>query len=180
MKQAALAFLMSVALIGCGINHVQSQLEASSKSDQGTDSAIVSEETVYKNTQYGFEFSLPDSWKGYTVVQDKWEGAADEAEQPKTAEAGVTLLLRHPQWRSEKLRQDIPIMVFTLAQWESLTADKFHIGAAPMNPSEIGRNSKYVFAIPARYNYAFPEGYEEVEQVLKGTPLKATENFAVQ
>lgn len=58
-------------------------------------------------------------------------------------------------------------MVFTPAQWNSLQGDEFHIGAAPMNPSELGRSSQYVLALPARYNYAFPTGYEEVEQILK-------------
>ena len=28
----------------------------------------------YKNTQYGFLFSLPDSWKGYSIVETNWKG----------------------------------------------------------------------------------------------------------
>jgi hypothetical protein len=52
--------------------------------------------------------------------------------------------------------------------------DEFHIGAAPINPSELGRNATYVFALPARYNYAFPTGYEEVDEILKGNPLRST------
>lgn len=59
-------------------------------------------------------------------------------------------------------------MIFTLEQWGSLLEGKFHIGAAPIGPTELGRNSKYVFALPARYNFAFPEGYEEVEEIIKG------------
>jgi hypothetical protein len=58
-------------------------------------------------------------------------------------------------------------MIFTRAQWDLLTQDKIHIGAAPINPSELSRNANYVFAIPARYNYAFPLGYEEVENIIK-------------
>jgi hypothetical protein len=69
-------------------------------------------------------------------------------------------------------RQDIPIMIFTIEQWNMLQEDKFHIGAAPVGPSEFGRNNKYVFALPARYNYAFLKGYEEVEKILKENPLK--------
>ncbi|MDP1086626.1 hypothetical protein Q6245_30140, partial [Klebsiella pneumoniae] len=64
--------------------------------------------------------------------------------------------IRHPDWTSQNPRQDIPIMIFTLAQWNMLQQDEFHIGAAPINPSELGRNTSYVFARPARYNYAFP------------------------
>jgi len=43
--------------------------------------------------------------------------------------------------------------------------------AAPMGPKELARNTKCVFALPARYNYAFPAGYEEVEEILENNPL---------
>jgi hypothetical protein len=35
----------------------------------------------------------------------------------------------------------------------------------------LGVNEKYVFALPARYNYAFPAGYEEVENIIASQPL---------
>lgn len=79
-------------------------------------------------------------------------------------------------WTAQNQRQDIPIMVFTHAQWDALQNGEFHIGAAPIGPSELARNSSYVFALPARYNYAFPPGYEEVESILRGDPLKPFEN----
>jgi len=41
-----------------------------------------------------------------------------------------------------------------------------------MPPTELGRNSKYVFALPARYNYSYPTGWEEVDQIMKNNPLK--------
>ena len=68
-------------------------------------------------------------------------------------------------------------MVFTLAQWKALQDLEFSVGAAPIGPSELGRNSKYVFALPARYNYAFPKGFEEVEDIVKNKPLTPTETF---
>jgi hypothetical protein len=64
-------------------------------------------------------------------------------------------------------------MVFTLEQWNSLQQEKFHIGAAPIGPSELGRNNSYVFALPARYNFSFLKGYEEVESILNTHPLQA-------
>jgi hypothetical protein len=64
-------------------------------------------------------------------------------------------------------------MIITLKQWDALQNEKFHISAAPIGPSELGRNDKYVFALPPRYNYAFPLGHEEVEKILNGNPLKA-------
>jgi hypothetical protein len=126
----------------------------------------------YKNAQYGFSFSLPDSWKGYSIVTDTWEGWALSPQGDVPTETGPLISIRHPQWTQAVPRQDIPIMVFTIAQWNSLQQDKFHIGAAPINPSELGRNANYVFALPARYNYAFPAGYEEVDAILATKPLQ--------
>lgn len=132
---------------------------------------------VYRNTQYGFSFSLPESWKGYSVVTGKWEGLAmgGGPQGDRTVETGPVISIRHPQWTSQERRQDIPIMVFTLTQWNALQQGEFHIGAAPVGPSELGRNTRYVFALPARYNYAFPTGYEEVEKILASNPLQANE-----
>lgn len=130
---------------------------------------------IYKNTLYGFNFSLPQSWAGYTIVKDQWEGL--DVRSGKVVERGPIIKIRHPLWTKEKPRQDIPIMIFTLAQWNSLQKGNFHIGAAPIGPKELGRNSKYVFALPARYNFAFLPGYEEVEQILNSNALKQTEVF---
>jgi hypothetical protein len=131
-------------------------------------------EITYTNNDYGFEFALPMSWKGYSIVTSQWQGYAnrDAGGQILYAE-GPELSIRHPLWREQNPRQDIPIMIFTAAQWNDLQQDKFHIGAAPIGPSELGGNIKYVFALPARYNFAFPTGYEEVEQILAGNPLHA-------
>lgn len=128
---------------------------------------------VYTNTQYGFEFTLPASWEGYSIVESEWEGLPIGGETPVAS--GPIISIRHPLWTQSAPRQDIPIMVFTLAQWDALQKEEFHIGAAPIGPSELGRNAKYVFALPARYNYAFPTGFEEVEEILKGKPLKPIE-----
>ncbi len=135
-----------------------------------------SEGIVYRNAEYGFTFSLPASWEGYEIVTEEWEGTAIEgsAEEDGIAETGPMILIRHPQWTSEDPRQDIPVMVFTSAQWEALQQRDFSVGAAPVGPRELDRNSGYVFALPARYNFAFPTGYKEVEDILEGNPLQAS------
>lgn len=128
---------------------------------------------VYENTQYGFRFTLPNSWKGYTIVTDKWEGLSfTDSQGESVVESGAKISIRHPEWTSEQARQDIPILVFTIDQWNELQQEKFHIGAAPIGPSELIRNDKYVFALPARYNFAYPEGYQEVEDILKSNPIQ--------
>lgn len=128
---------------------------------------------VYKNTQYDFSFLLPERWKGYSIVNDTWQGA--DLKSGKVVATGPMLSIRHPQWTPENQRQDIPIMIFTVDQWNALEQGEFHIGAAPVNPSELGRNIKYVFALPARYNYAFQSGYQEVEKILANKPLQITQ-----
>lgn len=127
---------------------------------------------VYKNIEYGFNFTLPENWKGYSIVYDEWDGMDLKG---GTGAAGPMISIRDPRWTSNTPRQDIPIMIFTLDQWNSLQKGEFHIGAAPINPSELGRNNVYVFALPARYNYAFPPGYQEVDTILQSHPLKAVQ-----
>lgn len=137
---------------------------------------MVNDAITYLNTQYGFNFSLPMSWKGYTIVKDEWKGiAVGDPQNKQPLETGKMISIRHPQWTAQKPRQDIPIMIFAISQWNSLQKGDYHIGAAPIRPSELTRNARYVFALPARYNYAFPTGYEEVERILATKPLKAIE-----
>lgn len=127
---------------------------------------------VYHNAEYGFSFDLPASWAGYSVIPDTWIGTvSDPSKGDVPATQGPLISIRHPAWSAQQPRQDIPIMVFTLAQWQALQRQEFVVGAAPIGPTELGRNAAYVFALPARYNYAFPEGWQEVEQILSAAPL---------
>jgi hypothetical protein len=120
---------------------------------------------VYENKDYGFEINLPESWREYSVVVNRWEGLGLPGDAVVTD--GPMISLRHRAWTEEEQRQDIPIMILTTKQWDDLNQEKFHIGAAPIGPSELGRNANFVFALPARYNYAFLPGYEEVEQIIQ-------------
>ncbi len=133
---------------------------------------------VYENTKYGFRFKLPVSWKGYSIVTSKWEGRGLTG--GSVVETGPIISIRDPKWTVKTPRQDIPIMVFTHTQWNLLKQEVFHIGAAPLNPSELGRNNYYVFALPARYNYSFPAGYKEVETILANHPLQTTKATKLQ
>ena len=148
--------------------------QSPSASPTGTQTGL-----LYQNSEFGFSFSLPDSWKGYTIVTSQWQGSSTDTDEksPAPAITGPELSIRHPLWTKQNPRQDIPIIIFTLAQWDDLQQDKFHIGAAPINPTLLGKNSKYVFALPARYNYAFPTGYEEVDKILQSNPLHPNEDI---
>lgn len=127
----------------------------------------------YRNRDYGFTFTLPKSWSGYTIVAEAWEGRSVEGSiSVQITETGPKLLIRHPKWTKENPREDIPVMVFNMAQWDKVQQGKISLGAAPIGPAELGRNTTYVFALPARYNYDFLTGYQEVEQILTENPLK--------
>lgn len=103
----------------------------------------------------------------------QWTGYDTSSGTQVQAASGPLISVRHPLWAKDKPRQDIPVMIFTLAQWDEMNADKWHIGAAPINPSELARNTQYVFGLPARYNYAFPEGWEEVQALIDGGAVTA-------
>ena len=131
----------------------------------------------YENQEYGFYLYLPISWIGYSVIRGEWEGFSHNTSSGYAiVETGPQINVRHPLWSEENPRQDIPIMVFTLTQWDALLDEKFHIGAAPIGPKELGRNNKYVLALPARYNFAFLPGFEEVEEILENDAFKPIKN----
>ena len=110
-----------------------------------------------------FDFSLPADWEGYAILNQNWAGTwVDGSGKPPVT--GPEILLRSPKWTVANPTQDIPIMIFTPDEWNAVSSENLAVSAAPIPPSELGRNSKYVFALPARYNFAFLPGYEEVEK----------------
>ena len=125
---------------------------------------------VYKNSDFGFTFSLPDNWIGYTIVNNTWEGNPLAKNKPK--EFGTKLIIRNPKWTSTLPYEDIPVLVFTLTQWESYLKEEFSVSAAPILASELDRNNAYVFALPPRWNFDYSEGYVEAENIIKSNPLK--------
>ncbi len=128
----------------------------------------------YHNAEYGFTFALPPSWRGYSIVVSNWTGTVnDPARGDVPALQGPLLSIRHPLWTEQNPRQDIPIMIFTRSQWDALQRGAFLVSAAPVPPSELGSNASYVFALPPRYNYAFPAGWQEVETIIASHPLRS-------
>jgi hypothetical protein len=132
-----------------------------------------SKSILYSNTKYRFQFTLPARWKGFKIITSSWKGMEiTPKNQSKIVETGPYLSIRNPLWQQKHPRQDIPIYIFTLKQWNELMKSIFSVSAAPIPPSELGRNSKYIFALPARYNYSFLPGFQEVAKILAGKPLK--------
>ncbi len=105
---------------------------------------------------YGFRMALPESWNGYTVTTG-------------TLPFGFTVTLRHPLWTQANTYMDVPILVYPIAQWQTWEKNNFegYPTAAPIGPTERGRNATYVFATAPRYNYSFATDWENVEEIVK-------------
>jgi len=122
----------------------------------------------YRNREYGFCFTLPESWKGFRLLWSEWQGSVLTTNgEVAHVLRGPKLQIRHPKWTQENPREDMPIMIFTIAQWNESPI----VSAAPFGPAELGRNRKYVFAVPPRWDYDFSEGYEEAEKILTPASL---------
>lgn len=129
----------------------------------------------YRNEEFGLLVRLPETWEGFTVVMESWE--ARSITDDEVVASGPVIMLRHPQWTAQVPRQDVPIMLFTDGQWRHVGAPDgdWSVGAAPIPPSPLASNSRFVFALPARYNYAFPEGWQEVDALIQGGAVSAFE-----
>ena len=125
---------------------------------------------LYRNTQYGFCFFLPATWKGYTIVPEQWRGSDFTTNQ---VVHGPQLRIRHPGWTQQQPFEDIPIMIFTPAEWDKVEKVTMSVSAAPIGPEKLGQNGKYVFALPPRYNFDFSEGYREVDDLLHNGALQS-------
>lgn len=129
---------------------------------------IVNQKVIYKNNEYGFELTLPDSWLGYSILEETWNGQTVDEKSIKYQ--GPKVIIRNPNWIEAKIWQDIPIMVFTPDQWKLIEAESLAVSAAPIGPSKLGENTKYIFALPPRW-VGFTDALGQDEAV------KITETF---
>lgn len=146
-------------------------LGAQSAPSQAPKVAATPATVIYRNNVYGFCFVLPEGWKGYSIVPEQWSGAILSSGQ---AVKGPQLLIRNPKWTAANPYQDIPIMVFTPAEWQHAKNDDMSVSAAPIGPSELGSNSKYVFALPPRWiGFIDTLGQDELNAWMQQNRLQA-------
>lgn len=126
---------------------------------------------TYTNNTYGFTFSLPADWQGYAIVKNEWQGFSST--NGNVIATGTALLIRNPQWTASNHYEDIPVMIFTLAQWSSYQSGVFSTSPAPFPASELGQNNTYVFALPPRWDYDYSTGYQEADTIMSENPLQA-------
>jgi hypothetical protein len=149
---------MGLMMISAGISRTQQTGRSSSKTGS----------IIYTNRMFGFEFHLPTTWKGFKIVAKTWDGDNDHGQN---YQHGPLILIRHPLWTDDDPHEDIPIMVFTLAQWQMIEKETLDVSAAPFPPGELGRNNKYVFATPPRYSYDELDRVEEVIHIINSGAL---------
>ena len=123
---------------------------------------------TYKNTDYGFNFFLPIDWQGYSIIKDTWKGSALTN---TTAQSGPKIFIRNPKWTVAVHYVDLPILVFTISQWNAYLAENFSVSAAPIKAAELARNNKYVFALPPRWDFDYSLGFKEAQDIIAGNPL---------
>jgi hypothetical protein len=121
---------------------------------------------TYKNAQYGFQLTFPESWKGYAVDETTWQGNAVDNFNQKYS--GPESVFKNPQTTPQQPWQDIPIMVFTPEQWQLVLQERLAVSAAPIGPAEVGQNTKYIFATPPRwYGFTNAIGFQEAVEIVK-------------
>lgn len=158
--RSVLAWLIGCAAIATVLGRAQ---DANSSSSQP---ASIPTPIVYRNTQYGFCFRLPADWKGYRIVAEKWPGDVPDAQEE--------LLIRNPKWTEDDQYQDIPIVIFTRAQWRIGEGSDMNWNVAGLEPTEIGRSRSYVFAQPPGWiGSEDAKGMDEVQALMLQNPFQA-------
>ena len=111
---------------------ISSALESSASADSGSSSSAVMNALTYTNKEYGFTFALPQDFEGYTILNEEWEGTDIKNTASKARVfKGPQITIRDPRWTSQVPRQDIPIMILTVDQWNQLQNGEFSIGEEP-------------------------------------------------
>ena len=168
-KLAAVIVFILVLILGFYIGTKYEEVKFQNNSVETFINIPKGESVVYKNTDYGFTLNLPESWKGYTVLT-----SLVVPTDGRSITLGYKITLRNPIWTAENPTMDIPIQIFPIDEWNKWVANNFegYPTAAPIGPSERGRNSKYVFATAPRYNFSYLPGFEDVEDIIKNLKTK--------
>jgi hypothetical protein len=125
---------------------------------------------IYENTQFGFCFRLPASWTGYTILTGRWDGMVTSKSEWIH---GPSITIRNSEWTTGNPYQDIPVLIFRPEVWKKVEDAKITVGAAPFAPNELGRNNRYVFALPARLTSGSATGYQDVSNLIREKPLES-------
>jgi hypothetical protein len=131
LRYAALSLVSSTVVANpsaCATAMLHNQVESPSRNSHKINFV------VYTNRKYRFRFSLPESWRGYSISLSEWQGgdghAYQRGETMPPPEKGPLIIIRDPLWTESNPGQNIPIMIFTKAQWKSVEAKRLIVSAA--------------------------------------------------
>ena|ERR1051326_4893335 len=166
-----IAFVLFAAFLGCRViaPGTFTQLDPHNLAEQPL-SFTIDLPIRYHNSEYDLTFLLPRSWQGYSVLIQHWDGEIYSPATDKTnfARRGPLITLRHPRWQPGAPLQDIPIVIFTRAQWDALHHGKLWPSLfAGGCFDEVWHNRKYVFAMSSRYNWNEFERWQEVAEIVQ-------------
>lgn len=123
---------------------------------------------AYTNESYGFKMTMPDSWKGFTMIEDVWNGWPVGGDAKLGEEyQGPKLIFRNDKWKPLEVWQDIPILVFTKDVWALVMKGDVMASSSPILPEKIGENSNFIFATPPRWTLNNDPGAEEAIEIVK-------------
>lgn len=153
MRKIALALLTVLLITGCGLNvSVDVNTDNDKKETENTTPAKENENLTYKNDTYRFSIELPESWKDYTVTEEK----INDNTVPT-----FYFNLEGPQGPESLMA----VAVYTKTQWAEITEEE--------NPIEyntkVGKNDKYVFTASGSQDNSqeLYSAREDVESILK-------------
>ena len=147
-----LAVIAAIAAIGGGAYYWQKQKGGVAQPQTpAVDQSTITDETadwkIYKNTEYGFQLTLNDAWKGYRVVKTSRTGSFGgrnetyvdlDFEVPTQDEE--CFISGDKNWMSP----DTTLQIWTKNAWDQMKTDTQGLGGP--GPVEFARNDKYVFA----------------------------------
>jgi hypothetical protein len=107
---------------------------------------------------------LPESWEGYTVVTDTGKDKRVDGNGDVVLN-GPKLLIRSPEWNVRYADAGYPDSDFHTGGVGSGTAGTACRLRRADPAQRARRNSKYVFALPARYNFAISARWEELQSI---------------
>ena len=120
---------------------------------------------TYQNEKYGFKINLLEPWRGYEIFEEFWKGVT--LDYGSTKYEGPKIVIRNPKWSESEIWQDIPILVFTKFEWQLIEDKNLNIFAAPIVPSKLGENDKYVFSLPPRWvGFTDALGQDEAQKII--------------
>jgi hypothetical protein len=170
-SQTTLGILAAVSPAPPAFADTRQEAPPASRQTDRTTGKTPSKPTIeYRNTRYGFSFTLPGSGEGFSILQ---QGRQGDNGSSTVLERGPEITIRNPRWTADNRWQDIPIMVCTRVRWKAVADERISVSAAPVPSSPLGHNRKCVFALPVRFNYGDAAGRQEVQEILSQHALHA-------